>query len=298
MSLPARAQVREVGPRDGLQVEAPLGVGERVALIEALVDCGVADIEAVAFVSPRVVPSMAGASDVLASLRRVPGVRYWALVPNVRGAEMALDAGADGLSVTTSASEVYSLKNVGRSVEESVLAVGQVAALAGGRVPVDAVISCAFGSPYEGDVSPADVAALGVRLRQDGVSSVTFADTTGMATPGRIDALLAHSGNEVGLHLHDTRGTALVNAYAALVHGVVRFDTSVGGLGGSPVAGRAGVNGNLATEDLVYLLDDLGVATGIDLGLLLAASGRLSSMVGHAVPSRVAAAGRQPRTEG
>ncbi len=292
VSLPARVAVREVGPRDGLQVEAPLAVGERVALISALVDCGIQDIEAAAFVSPRVVPAMAGASEVLAAVHRVPGVRYWALVPNLRGAEMALDAGVDGLSVTASASEVYSMKNVGLSVSESVSAVDRVAALAGGRVPVDAVISCSFGSPFEGPVSPASVAALAVRLRQSGATSVTFADTTGMATPGRISALLTETGNEVGLHLHDTRGTALVNAYAALVHGVVRFDTSVGGLGGSPFAGGAGgANGNLATEDLVYLLDEMGVASGIDLGLLLAASRLVASMVGHPVPSRVAAAG-------
>jgi len=293
-----RVHVREVGPRDGLQGEALIPVGERVALIEALAAAGVTDIEAVAFVSPRVVPAMAGAAEVLAALDRRPGVRYWALVPNVRGADMALAAAVDGLSVTVSASEEYGEKNVGMSVAESLDEAGRIAARADGRVPVDAVISCAFGSPFEGDIEPETVAALARRLLDGGATRVTLADTTGMATPRLVDALLAQTGTDVGLHLHDTRGTALLNAYAALEWGVSHFDCAVGGLGGSPFAPGAG--GNLATEDLVHLLDDLGVDTGIDLAVLLDASHRLAALVGHAVPSRIAQAGparprRSPR---
>ncbi|HLY83317.1 MAG TPA: hydroxymethylglutaryl-CoA lyase [Acidimicrobiales bacterium] len=286
---PHDVTIREVGPRDGLQAEAPLPVEARVAIIEALVGAGVRQIEAVAFVSPRAVPSMAGAAEVLQALERVPGVTYWALVPNLKGAELALEAGVDGLSLTVSASETYSQKNVHMSVEESATEAGRIAELAAGRVPVDAVVSFAFGSPYEGDFEPATVAALGRRLAEGGATSLTYADTTGMATPRRVTDLLASTGHEVGLHLHETRGTALVSAYAALEAGVNRFDTSIGGLGGSPFA--AGAAGNLATEDLVHLLDDLGVATGIDLEALLDVSASVATAIGHPVPSRVAAAG-------
>jgi hydroxymethylglutaryl-CoA lyase len=289
VTRPASVTVREVGPRDGLQSEAPVPVDQRVALIRALVAAGVRQIEAVAFVSHKAVPAMAGAADVMAAVERVPGVSYWALVPNVRGAELALDAGVDGLSVTVSASEGYSEKNVHMPVERSAAEADRISDLVGGAVPVDAVISCAFGSPYEGDLDPAAVARLGARLLGGGASSLTYADTTGMATPRRVAALLAETGTDVGLHLHETRGTAMVNAYAALEAGVSRFDTSIGGLGGSPFA--AGAGGNLATEDLVHLLDDLGVATGIDLGRLLTATSLIARAVGHDVPSRVARAG-------
>jgi len=287
-------RIREVGPRDGLQGEAPLGVGERVALIEALAAAGLDDIEAVAFVSPRLVPAMDGAASVMAGLHRQAGVRYWALVPNLRGASMALEAAADGLSVTVSASEAYSGKNVGRTVEESVVEAERIAGMTDGRVPVDAVISCAFGSPFEGDISPAVVGALVRRLRDGGATEVTLADTTGMATPPRLGSVLDETGPDVGLHLHDSRGTALVNAYAAVHAGVTRFDCAVGGLGGSPFAPGAG--GNLATEDFVYLLDDMGVATGVDLSALLEVSAMMAALVGHSVSSRVAQAGPRGST--
>ena len=258
-----------------------------------MVDAGVREIEAVSFVSPKAVPSMAGAADVLAALDRRDGVRLWALVPNVRGAELAAEAGVDGLSVTVSASETYSQKNVRMSVEESVVQAGAIAELWTGR-PLDAVVSCAFGSPFAGEeLTPAAVADLGDRLRDLGATSLTYADTTGVATPWEVERLCAVAGSDIGLHLHDTRGTALVNAYAALEHGVRRFDTSVGGLGGSPFAPAAG--GNLATEDLVHLLDGSGATTGIDLDRLLKVSGLVSSLVGHPVPSRVAAAGPRSR---
>jgi hydroxymethylglutaryl-CoA lyase len=283
--------VREVGPRDGLQVEKPLTVGERARLVSALLDAGVTHIEACSFVSPKAVPAMADAGELMAALERPPGVTFTALVPNVRGAELALEAKVDELTVTISASPAYNEKNVHMSVEESLAQVGEICRLAG-SVPVDAVVSCAFGSPYEGDIAPDAVAALGDRLLDAGVVSLTYADTTGMGTPRLVGDLLDTTGTGIGLHLHDTRGTALVNAYAALQAGVRRFDASVGGLGGSPFAADAG--GNLATEDLVHLLDDVGEMSGIALERLLAAGALAESLVGHPLPSKVAAAG--PRT--
>jgi hydroxymethylglutaryl-CoA lyase len=285
-------RIREVGPRDGLQAEEPVDIAERVRLIDALTGAGIREIEAVSFVSPRAVPSMAGAAEVMAQVTRVPGVRYVALVPNVRGAELALAASVDALSVTVSASPAYNEKNVHMTIDESIESVVGIATLAA-PLSIDAVVSCAFGSPYEGDLAPADVDALGRQLLDAGATSLTYADTTGMATPRRVDDLLDRTGTDVGLHLHETRGTALVNAYAAIERGVRRFDTSVGGLGGSPFA--AGAAGNLATEDLVHLLDDLDMDTGIDLDRLLEVSAGIALVLGHAVPSRVAAAGPRSR---
>ncbi|HEY1634781.1 MAG TPA: hydroxymethylglutaryl-CoA lyase [Acidimicrobiales bacterium] len=289
---PTRVRIREVGPRDGLQVEAPVGIEARVALVEALVASGLREVEAVAFVSPAAVPAMAGAAEVMSALPRRPEVRYVALVPNLRGAQLAVEAGVDALSVTVSASQEYNRRNVRMSIDESV---AQVTSIAGtvGDVPIDVVVSCAFGSPYEGDLAPAAVAGLGDQVLAAGATSLTYADTTGMATPRRIGELLDEVGVDIGLHLHETRGTGLVNAFAAWERGVARFDTSVGGLGGSPFA--AGSAGNLATEDLVHLLDDLGVETGVDLDQLLAASALAARTVGHDVPSRVAAAGPRSR---
>ncbi len=326
-ALPAAVTIRDVGPRDGLQPEEPVPVEERIRLVEALVDAGLRRVEVAAFVSPKAVPAMAGAAEVVTGLGRRPGVTYAALVPNARGAEMALATErVDELTVTISASETYNQRNVRMSADESVVAIEAIVGLArqaGPRhgtldgvpvdgVPVDAVISCAFGSPYEGEILPADVVALARRLAGAGVAALTFADTTGMATPRRIADLvvaldgalsldgghLVHGGTAladlggIGLHLHDTRGTALVNAYAALALGVTRFDTAVGGLGGSPFAHGAG--GNLATEELVALLDDLGVATGIDVDRLVDTALLVEGLVGRPVPSGVAHAG--PRT--
>jgi hydroxymethylglutaryl-CoA lyase len=286
-------RLREVGPRDGLQAEAPVPVADRVSLIEALVACGLREIEAVSFVSPRAVPSMAGADEVMASVRRTPGVRYVALVPNVRGAELAVASGIDALTVTVSASAAYNQKNVRMTIEESIASVAGIRSVVGPSLEIDCVISCAFGSPYEGDIRPSRVGALGERLLSAGATTLTMADTTGMATPRRVHELIEDVGPAVGLHLHETRGTGLVNAYAALDVGVTRFDTSIGGLGGSPFA--AGAAGNLATEDLVHLCDDLGISTGVSLDALLEVSSMVATLVGHPVPSRVAAAGPRGR---
>lgn len=285
--LPDTISIRDVGPRDGLQPEQPVRVADRVALITALVDAGVTDVEAAAFVSPRAVPAMAGAGDLFRALERDEHARYWALVPNVKGAELAVDAGVDGLTVTVSASETYSRKNVKMSVQESLAQVGPIAEIAGSR-PVDVVISCAFGSydPDE-DIGAFDVAAIVDAAQDTGASRITLADTTGVATPDRIADVIATTGVDVRLHLHDTRGTALVNAFAAMTLGVAAFDTAVGGLGGSPFAEGAG--GNLATEDLVHLCDGLGIDTGIDLDRMVRTAGTVSALIGRKVPSRITA---------
>lgn len=284
-------RIREVGPRDGLQAEAPVPPAGRVRLVRALVAAGLRSVEVAAFVSPRAVPAMAGAEEVVDGLDRPAGVSYAALVANLAGARRV--RGCHEVTFTISASPAHNRRNVRMSVEESLAEAAAVAAHLGPGVPVDAVVSCAFGSPDGGHADPGAVDDLGRRLLAAGAASLTYADTTGVATPRRVAALLARSGPGVGLHLHDTRGTALVNAYAGLELGVRRFDTAVGGLGGSPFA--AGSGGNLATEDLVHLLDDLGVGTGVDLGALLAAGRLAADLVGHPLPSRVAAAGPPPR---
>ncbi len=291
--LPDAVVIRDVGPRDGLQPERPVPPVDRVRLIAALVAAGVRRIEAAAFVSPTAVPAMAQAAEVLAAVPRLSDLRYTALVPNVRGAELALASELDELTVTISLSETYNQRNVHMSTDESALEIERICALAAASAtPVDAVVSCAFGSPYEGDVASSAVADLARRLRASGCDSITCADTTGMATPRGIAAVVGAVGPDIGLHLHETRGTALVCAYAALLLGVTRFDTSVGGLGGSPFA--AGAAGNLATEGFVAMLDDLGVHTGIEVDGVIAAATIATELVGRPLPSPVALVG--PRT--
>jgi hydroxymethylglutaryl-CoA lyase len=226
------------------------------------------------------------------------GVVRAALVPNLRGAASALEAGIDELTVTISASAIYNRRNVRMTIDESVDQIGEICRLAlQAGVPVDAVVSCAFGSPYEGDITPAEVGLLVERLRAQGAANVTLADTTGMATPRRIRDALSVTGVGVGLHLHETRGTGLVNLYSGLLAGVRRFDASVGGLGGSPFA--AGAAGNVATEEVVALCDDLGVSTGLGVDLLIDAALLVEGFIGRPVPSRVAHVGpRSRRAEG
>jgi hydroxymethylglutaryl-CoA lyase len=296
--LPDHITIREVGPRDGLQAEAPLTVDQRVDFIDALLMAGVTHLEVAAFVSPTAVPSMSNAAEVVEEVGTPDGVTRAALVPNLRGAEMALASGIDELTVTVSASATYNQRNVRMTIDDSLDQIGALCRLASAAgVPVDAVISCAFGSPYEGDIDATEVSLLSERLRAHGAGNITLADTTGMATPRRIHDVLALTGTDVGLHLHETRGTGLLNAYAGMLAGVRRFDTSVGGLGGSPFA--AGAAGNVATEELVALCDDLGVHTGLGVELLIEAALLVEGFIGHHVPSRVAHAGpRSRRAEG
>jgi hydroxymethylglutaryl-CoA lyase len=288
--------IREVGPRDGLQGERPLAVGDRVRLIEALSGTGVTKLEAVAFVSPKAVPAMADAAEVWAKVRKRDGVGYSALVPNRRGAETAARVGGfASLQAFLSVSDGYNRKNVGKSVDDSVVDVAEVAQVAReAGIPVEVSISCAFGDPYEGDVSPERVRALAERLVGVGIQAVSLADTTGMATPGRVWDLAGLIGRALpdvplSLHFHDTRGTAMANVLAALEAGVTEFDASIGGLGGSPFA--PGANGNLATEDVVHMLMDMGVETGVDLERLLEAARLAESLVGHPLAGQVSKAG-------
>ncbi len=285
-------RIRDVSARDGLQGEAPLPVADRVEFIEALLAAGIRHLEVAAFVSPSVVPAMAGAAEVIAAVGRPRGVIRTALVPNRRGAEMAITAGIDEITVTISASAVYNQQNVRMTIDESVEQIRLICALAG-NVPVDAVVSCSFGSPYEDDIPPSHVAELLDRLNDAGTSALTLADTTGMATPRRVHDLVTAVGNQVGMHFHETRGTGLLNVYAAWQADVTRFDCSVGGLGGSPFA--AGAAGNVATEEVVALFDDLGVVTGLDIERLIEAALLVERQLGHPVPSRVAHAGPRSR---
>lgn len=297
--LPTAVTIREVGPRDGLQGERPIPPEDRAALVVALAQAGCRRIEAASFVSERAVPAMGGAAEVITRARESIvaigcEIVLTALVPNLRGAETALAAGIDEITVTVAASPTYNQKNVRRTIEESAEEIRRVAEEArASSVPVDAVISCAFGSPYEAVIAAVDVATLAHRLVEYGASEITLADTTGVADPRRIADVLEALSERLpqltpGLHLHETRGTALVNAYAALGLGICRFDTSVGGLGGSPFADGAG--GNLATEDFVSFLDGLGVATGIDLTRLLVAGELTADLVGRELASRVRSA--------
>ena len=294
-------RIRDVGPRDGLQNEAPVDPVERARLAEALAAAGLRDVEVASFVSPKAVPSMAEAATVVARLPSTPGTTWWALVPNARGVELARQSGLGHLTVTISSSEGYSRKNVGRSTDEAIDGLADIAAAARGADRVDVVVSCAFGSPFADVTDPTPTVAIVERtLTVLPGASITLADTTGTATPRRIAAVVGALPNDaradLGLHLHDTRGTALTNALAAIELGIDRFDTSVGGLGGSPFAPGAG--GNLATEDLVLMLHDLGYETGVDLDGVLEASRQLAHLVGHDVASGVSAAGPLPEFGG
>jgi hydroxymethylglutaryl-CoA lyase len=294
--LPERVTIREVGPRDGLQAEAPLPVEARARLITDLSRTGVSKIEAVSFVSPNAVPAMADAAEVWARVERAPDVAYSALVPNRRGAEAALAAGGfASLQAFLAASDGYNQRNVGKTVEDSLRDLAEVVEEArGGRVPVEVSISAAFGDPYDGDVSPGRVLEVTRRALDAGADGVSLGDTTGMATPTRVWEVVGLlqdrlPGLELNLHFHDTRGTAMANVLAALQAGVTEFDSSIGGLGGSPFA--PGANGNLATEDVVHMLQDMGIATGVDLDAVLEVARLVRDLVGHALAGQVSKAG-------
>ena len=296
---PSAVEIGEVGPRDGLQNEAIVPVADRIRLVDALSRTGLRRIEAVSFVSPQAIPPMAGAGEVMAGITRRPGVVYRALVPNVKGAELALAARVDEIEVVVSASETHNRRNVRRSVDESIAAAAELTDLAhGAGTPIEAIVSTAFGCPYEGDVPEARVAGVAAQLRDGGADRLSFGDTTGMATPGRVHSLLdalAGAGiaaDTVSMHFHNTRGTGLANVLAALERGVTRFDASIGGLGGCPYA--PGATGNIVTEDLVHMLEDMGVDTGVDLDALIACAHLAQDIVGRELPGQVMRAG--PRT--
>ncbi len=294
-SLPRRVRVIEVGPRDGLQNESqPVPTATKIALIERLQRAGVQHLEATSFVSPKWVPQLADAAEVMAGLTRAPGVTVAVLTPNMKGLEAALAAGAHEVVVFSAASEAFAQRNIHCSIAESIERFRPVvrAALDAG-LGVRGSISCAVGCPYEGDIAPERVAEVAARYRDLGVVDVSVADTIGVGTPRRVQAALEAAMRHfdvthVGGHFHDTYGQALANVYASLELGVATFDASVSGLGGCPYA--VGATGNVATEDLVYLLHGLGIETGIDLVALADAGQFIRSALGQASQSRVARA--------
>ena len=298
--LPSRIELREVGPRDGLQNEDPIPTEAKVRLIDALSQTGVERIEAVSFVHPKAVPQMADADEVWTQITRRPTVRYSALVPNLRGAERALDRGFGEIEVVVSASDTHNRRNVNRSTEESLDDIGRIVAFAHARgATCEVIVSTAYGCPYEGDVPVSRVVRVASRAVDDGADSISFGDTTGMATPRRVRELVgefrsAHPGVPLNLHFHNTRGTGLANVLTALELGVSDFDASVGGLGGCPYA--PGATGNIATEELVHMVEDMGVSTGIDLEAMIAAAAEAEGIVGRELPSQVLRAGPRTRT--
>jgi hydroxymethylglutaryl-CoA lyase len=290
-ALPARVTVVEVGPRDGLQNEAAvISTTDKIAFINRLSAAGHQVIEVSAFVSPKRVPQMADAADVCAGITRRPGVRYTALVPNLAGLDRALAAGLAEVAIFAAASETFSQRNIDQSIEQSLATYKTVCqrALAAG-LRVRGYLSTCFGCPFEGDVPSARVAEVAARLLDLGVFEVAISDTIGVAHPGQVppvlDAVTACVPlDRVALHFHDTRGTALANVLAGLQYGVTTFDSSAGGLGGCPFA--PGAAGNLATEELLYMLEGLGIATGVDLRRVMQASLFIEPRLGHPLPSR------------
>lgn len=292
MRWPESIVITEVGPRDGLQNEdRPIPVEGKVALIERLAQTGLRRIEAVSFVHPRAVPQMANAEEVMASLRRQPGVTYIGLVPNLKGAQRAVAAGVDELATVVSASQSHNRANLNATIEETMDQIAQIAALAReAGLPWTGYISTAFGCPYEGAVDADVVISLGQALSRLGAYAVSLGDTIGVANPRQVYELVSRflrevPGVELRLHFHDTRGVALANVVAAMQAGATQFDGSVGGLGGCPYA--PGASGNVATEDLVAMAEAMGIRTGVDLQALVEVSWFAEELVGRHLDGKV-----------
>lgn len=295
MSYPTRVKLVEVGPRDGLQNEKqPVPAATKIELIHRLQAAGSKEIEVTSFVSPKWVPQMADNAEVMAGITRLPGVRYSVLTPNMKGYEAAVLTQPDEIVVFGAASEAFSQKNINCSIAESIerfAPVVQAARAAG--IYVRGAMSCTVGCPYEGDVSPAQVGYLARLMKDIGIQHIGVADTIGVGTPIKIrkalEATLQHFDiNDVSGHFHDTYGQAVANTLAALAMGVWQFDTSVAGLGGCPYA--KGATGNVATEDVVYMLHGMGIETGLDLDKLVDAGEFISQALGRPTQSRVAKA--------
>ena len=284
-------KIVEVGPRDGLQNEkVTIPAEAKVAYITALSDAGFKVIEAGAFVSPKWVPQMADTGDVYRDIPKDPGVEYPVLVPNMKGLERAIEAGVKSIAIFTAASETFNKRNINMSIDESIENYGPVAhrALSEG-MRVRGYISTAFGCPYEGDVAPEKVLEVSARLLDLGCYEVSVGDTIGVGTPMQVQGVVGMllqviPASRLAMHFHDTRGTALANTLAALEMGIPTYDASSGGLGGCPYA--PGASGNLATEDLVYMLDRMGIETGIDLNRLVQASMIIAPYLDHPLPGR------------
>ncbi|MBJ2244949.1 hydroxymethylglutaryl-CoA lyase [Pseudomonas haemolytica] len=295
MSLPSHVRLVEVGPRDGLQNEAqPISVADKVQLVDALSAAGLSYIEVGSFVSPKWVPQMAGSAEVFAQIQRKPGVTYGALAPNLRGFEDALAAGVKEVAVFAAASEAFSQRNINCSISESLERFAPIMAAAKQHgISVRGYVSCVLGCPYEGDIAPQQVAAVARELYAMGCYEVSLGDTIGTGTAGATRRLFEVVGAQVPRdklagHFHDTYGQAIANVYASLLEGIHVFDSSIAGLGGCPYA--KGASGNVATEDVLYLLNGLGIDTGIDLECLIGAGQQISRVLGRPSGSRVAKA--------
>jgi hydroxymethylglutaryl-CoA lyase len=300
MQVPERVTICEVGTRDGFQIEPDFIPTEvKIEVVNALSEAGVPRIEVTSFVHPKVVPQLRDAEAVMAAIRRRPGTRYAALVPNDKGAARAVDAGVDVIHTVVSASESHNLANVNMTIAESIdklRAVAQIASRAG--VPVQCGVSTSFGCPFEGDVPLDRLEGIVARLVDLGAHGIGLADTTGMANPRQVARVLERlrprfPGVEWTLHTHDTRAMAIPNILAALEYGVTNLDASIGGLGGCPFA--PGASGNVCSEDLVHCLHAMGIATGIDLDRLVAVSRRVEQIIGRALPGQIIKAGPSTR---
>ena len=295
MALPASVKLVEVGPRDGLQNEAGIvPTAVKVELVERLAEAGLAVVEAGAFVSPKWVPQMADSAEVMAAIRRRPGVSYPVLVPNMKGFEAARAAGADMIAVFGAASESFTQKNINCSIEESLARFAPVAEAARAEgIGLRGYVSCVLGCPYEGEIAPAAVARVAAALQALGCAEISLGDTIGVGTPVKARAMIEAVAAEVPLerlavHFHDTYGQALANVLACLELGVATVDSSVAGLGGCPYA--KGASGNLASEDALYMLQGMGIETGVDLDRLMAAGRFISDELGRPPVSKVSLA--------
>ena len=295
MTLPTHVRLIEVGPRDGLQNEAlPISVADKVQLVDALTDAGLGYIEVGSFVSPKWVPQMAGSAEVFAQIRRKPGVVYGALAPNTRGFEDAVAAGVKEVAVFAAASEAFSQRNINCSISESLARfIPIIEAARQHGISVRGYVSCVLGCPYEGQVSAQQVAQVANELYAMGCYEVSLGDTIGTGTPTAtrtlFEAVTAYVPREkLAGHFHDTYGQALVNIYASLQEGIAVFDSSIAGLGGCPYA--KGASGNVATEDVLYMLNGMGIETGVDMDKLLLAGEHICNVLGRVTGSRVAKA--------
>ena len=291
-----RIYMQEVGTRDGLQMEqAFVPTEDKIALVNALSAAGLAKIEVTSFTSPTAIPALRDAEIVMREIERRPGVVYTALVPNMRGAERAIESKTDELNLVMSASETHNLANLRMTREQSFASLAQVVGMAqAANVEVNVSLSCVFGCPMEGDVAEAEVFGLVQRFADLGVGGITLCDTTGMAYPSQVAHTTAAArarwpGMDFTLHFHNTRGMGLANVLAAIDAGADRFDASLGGLGGCPYA--PGASGNVCSEEIVHALQLMGFDTGVDLPALIAAAERLPGLIGHDIPSQIVKAG-------
>ncbi|MGA8473502.1 MAG: hydroxymethylglutaryl-CoA lyase [Candidatus Cybelea sp.] len=305
MTLPKRVVIFEMGPRDGLQNEdALVSTDDKIRYIDLLSESGLKWIEATSFVSPKAIPQLADAAEVFTRIRKAPRVRYPVLVPNPKGYEHARAAGADAIAVFTAASEQFTKRNINMTIDESLETFRAVVRAAKhDGVWVRGYVSTAFGSPFGDIVIPEMVVDVGVKLMEMGCDELSIGDTIGVGVPSQVDALVPLLArhipiDRIALHFHDTRGTALANVYAGLQRGVTKFDAASGGLGGCPYA--PGATGNVGTEDLLYLLHQMGIETGVDLAKVREASRFIAGVVGHELTSKAyqAMAAAESRVEG